>query len=221
MSQIVATDPRCHVMEQGFSKPPCPSPGGSVGDSKSTSVPAQTWGLLGALLVLLVLPACPERPLTVERAADRIAHGQLVTDRTKVCMIQESLMLQPGIPVTYAGKTYHQCCAGCAARFMQDPARYSKARDPVSGADVDKADAYLYAREGRVFFFQTLENVMAFDRDPQSHLRVPRPHAEPMPGAMGGGAAGSPEQSSTQPAPPGGEPQEMGATELPTKGSPD
>lgn len=69
---------------------------------------------------------------------------------------------------------------GCVARFEQQPEKYSKSSDPISGVVVDKADAHLYERDGRIFYFASLENLVRFDEDPRSHLSLPRSGAEPM-----------------------------------------
>jgi YHS domain-containing protein len=91
-------------------------------------------------------------------------------------MIQDSVQPRDGIEYAYNGKTYYLCCMGCVAGFQKHPARYSQATDPVSGALVDKADARIYAHEGRAYFFRSDETLAAFAREPEKFLRrAPQP----------------------------------------------
>lgn len=46
---------------------------------------------------------------------------------------------------------------------------------------MDKALAFAYQRDGRVFYFETLENILGFDRDPNALGRVPVTQAIPTP----------------------------------------
>jgi YHS domain-containing protein len=59
------------------------------------------------------------------------------------------------IPIDVAGKTYHGCCANCAARLAAHEDMRT-ATDPVNGHPVDKATAVL-ARDAsnRVHYFES------------------------------------------------------------------
>src|ERR671937_30537 len=68
-----------------------------------------------------------------------------IADRSRVCMMQDSIQPKPGLAHEYRGKTYWLCCEMCVQAFTADPERFAKAKDPVSGAVVDKATAPAYA----------------------------------------------------------------------------
>lgn len=78
-----------------------------------------------------------------------------VPERTRVCMMQDTMMAVPAIPLASGGKTYYGCCEMCKAKIAAEPARYTLARDPVSGAVVDKATAALLSVDGRVLYFES------------------------------------------------------------------
>lgn len=78
-----------------------------------------------------------------------------VPERSRVCMMQDSVMTTPAIPLSHGGKTYYGCCEMCKAKIAAEPARYTVTRDPVSGAAVDKATAELLSVDGRVFYFES------------------------------------------------------------------
>ncbi len=85
-----------------------------------------------------------------------------VTDKSKVCMMQDSIMETPGIPIEHAGKTYYGCCSMCSGKIKSDPERYTKALDPVSSKMVDKALAFIYNDNGRALYFESEANRSAF-----------------------------------------------------------
>lgn len=76
-------------------------------------------------------------------------------ERTRVCMMQDTVMAVPAIPLASGGKTYYGCCEMCKAKIAAEPARYTLSRDPVSGAVVDKATAALLSLDGRVLYFES------------------------------------------------------------------
>lgn len=88
----------------------------------------------------------------------------LVPERTKVCMVQDTVMAAPAIPVERDGKVYYGCCEMCKGKLTSDPARYTLARDPLTGATVDKATAELLSVDGRVMYFQSAANRDTFAR---------------------------------------------------------
>jgi YHS domain-containing protein len=75
--------------------------------------------------------------------------------RTRVCMMQDTVMAVPAVPLTHNGKSYFGCCEMCKAKIAAQPEHYTLARDPVSGAVVDKATAALLSVDGRVFYFES------------------------------------------------------------------
>lgn len=79
-------------------------------------------------------------------------------ERSRVCMMQDTVMAVPAIPLASGGKTYYGCCEMCKARIEAEPERYTRARDPLSGAVVDKATAALLSVDGRVVYFESEAN---------------------------------------------------------------
>lgn len=75
--------------------------------------------------------------------------------RSRVCMMQDTIMAVPAIPLVRDGKTYYGCCEMCKAKIAAEPARYTLARDPLSGKVVDKAVASLLSVNGRVLYFES------------------------------------------------------------------
>ncbi len=75
-------------------------------------------------------------------------------ENEKVCMVTDMHFGKKQIPVAHRGKTYYGCCENCKATLSKD----SKARtatDPVTGKSVDKATAYIVAREDNsVLYFE-------------------------------------------------------------------
>lgn len=102
--------------------------------------------------------------------ASPMLDGQ-VADRSLVCMIDDNLQSKPGLAYAYQGKTYYLCCAGCRNRFASDPARFSRAVDPISGESVDKAEALIFGYAGKAFFFSNEEHLKAFAGDPERYLQ--------------------------------------------------
>jgi YHS domain-containing protein len=80
-----------------------------------------------------------------------------IPERTRVCMMQDTVMAVPAVPLTHNGKSYFGCCEMCKAKIAAEPERYTLARDPVSGAVVDKATAALLSVDGRVLYFESEE----------------------------------------------------------------
>ncbi|MCR4296286.1 MAG: hypothetical protein NUW21_12180 [Elusimicrobia bacterium] len=78
-----------------------------------------------------------------------------VSDRSRVCMVNDRVMGQAQLPVIVDGRTYYGCCAGCVARLNEDrKARVST--DPVTGRDVDKSQAVILRGEnGEALYFES------------------------------------------------------------------
>jgi YHS domain-containing protein len=93
-----------------------------------------------------------------------------VLDRSRVCMMQDSVMEKPGIPILKDGNTYFGCCAMCSQSIAQDPDKYTKAKDPVTQVVVDKADAIIHAFNGKAFYFASEENRKVFEKDPTKYV---------------------------------------------------
>lgn len=79
-----------------------------------------------------------------------------------VCMANNRAFPVVQIPVEVEGKTYYGCCQMCEARLKKDES-LRKGIDPVSGAEVDKADAVIGTKsDGSVYYFENEENYEAF-----------------------------------------------------------
>ena len=111
------------------------------------------------------------RPASTEDAAG--PSGERLTDRTRVCMLQDTVQTQAGLEYEYQGKKYYLCCGGCLAAFKAGAEQYSTAVDPVTGARVDKATAPIYAYRGRAYFFASEESLSQFAQDPQRYVQAP------------------------------------------------
>jgi YHS domain-containing protein len=123
-------------------------------------------GLLFA--VTAVVAACSQResmPATASTSAASapvaVAGLTRVTDRSQVCMVNNTFMGRAQIPVEVDGRTYYGCCPACKDRLAND-ASSRVASDPVTGKDVDKAGAVIaYDGDGKVLYFaseDTLRN---------------------------------------------------------------
>jgi YHS domain-containing protein len=94
-----------------------------------------------------------------------------VDKREYVCMMQDMVLGKPGIPIQFEGKTYYGCCEMCKERIKNEPQKYTKAVDPVSGKSVDKASSFIYGLEGSAYYFASDANRKAFSTDPQKYLK--------------------------------------------------
>ena len=94
-----------------------------------------------------------------------------VDDKTRICMMQDSLQPKPGLAHEYQGKTYWLCCQMCVQAFQGDPEKYAFAKDPVNGSRVDKATAPAYAVGGRAFFFSSEDTLKTFAKNPERYIR--------------------------------------------------
>ena len=84
-------------------------------------------------------------------------------DSKYVCMITDQEFAREQIPVEVEGKTYYGCCEMCKAKIKNNP-QSRLAKDPVSGNNVDKAEAVIGAApDGKVFYFESEENLTQFN----------------------------------------------------------
>ena len=80
----------------------------------------------------------------------------------RVCMMNNQDMGKDQIPVPVGDKMYYGCCAGCVKALTENANDIRYAKDPVSGARVDKATAVIGALpDNRAFYFESEET---FDR---------------------------------------------------------
>lgn len=99
-----------------------------------------------------------------------LAQDGNIEKRDHVCMMQDSILATPGIPIEHEGRTYYGCCPMCNQNIKQNPEKYTKARDPVTKATVDKASALIYAFKGRVYYFEAESSRSQFAKQPLSYI---------------------------------------------------
>ena len=81
-----------------------------------------------------------------------------------VCMVNNKLFTEKQIPVVHEDKTYYGCCEMCEKRLRTDN-HVRKAKDPVSGNEVDKADSVVAATsDGKVFYFENEDNLEKYSK---------------------------------------------------------
>ncbi len=101
-------------------------------------------------------PAVEATPRAAERSLTPVANA------SEVCMVNNTWMGRPQIPVPVDGKTYFGCCEACKARLGTDPA-IRTARDPFTGDVVDKATAVMaYDDTGAVYYFASKDNLRQY-----------------------------------------------------------
>lgn len=74
-------------------------------------------------------------------------------------MVNDQFMGKPQIPVEVEGRTYYGCCAMCKDKLNSQPeARFAK--DPVTGQQVDKANAVMLQDTGGKILYFTSEDTL-------------------------------------------------------------
>ncbi|MFW0739255.1 hypothetical protein [Flavobacterium sp. T12S277] len=81
----------------------------------------------------------------------------------EVCMVNDIHMGKKQMEVPFDGKIYYGCCNMCVERIPSDES-VRKAVDPHTGAEVDKATAYIVSlnKQGNVAYFESEENYQSF-----------------------------------------------------------
>jgi YHS domain-containing protein len=87
-------------------------------------------------------------------------------DNDLVCMVNNAYMGRKQLPVAFEDKTYYGCCEMCVAKIQNNrEVRY--AQDPVTGKEVDKAEAYIVlkpgAGNGDVLYFESEETYKRYN----------------------------------------------------------
>jgi YHS domain-containing protein len=107
-------------------------------------------------------PVAATSTAKTERVASR------VTQTSQVCMVNDRFMSVEQIPVEVEGKTYYGCCAMCKDRLARDKA-VREAKDPVSGATVDKAKAVMgRLPSGEIVYFENARNLERYNQSLKS-----------------------------------------------------
>jgi hypothetical protein len=130
-----------------------PTPSGSA-----TAEPKPTPAPQGDTVAPHVAMATAAEPSSAAGSAQRSGSLVRVDDASTVCMVNNTYMGRPQIPVLVDGRTYFGCCDMCKGRLERDPAS-RVATDPVSGRPVDKAGAVIGRDDSnRVLYFENEAN---------------------------------------------------------------
>ena len=110
--------------------------------------------------------AAPAKPPALAPTADLLSKQDFnALHRVEprfVCMVNNSLLDVPQIPVEVGGKTYFGCCPACKER-LETHLSLRESMDPISGRMVDKAVAVIgVLPSGTVVYFETEQNLLAY-----------------------------------------------------------
>jgi YHS domain-containing protein len=101
-------------------------------------------------------PTHSSSPAEASRSNPAEERGALtrVAANSEVCMVNNTYMGTPQIPVSVEGRTYYGCCDMCKGKLERDPSS-RVATDPISGRSVDKAGAVIGRdARNRVVYFE-------------------------------------------------------------------
>lgn len=90
------------------------------------------------------------------------AETSIVEDKSRICMMQDTVLLKSGEKIEYHGKTYYGCCPMCKQKMIAEPERYLRATDPISKKIIDKSDAFILNVDGNAVYFETESNRTKF-----------------------------------------------------------
>jgi YHS domain-containing protein len=125
-------------------------------------------------LAVVVLSGSVGATLLYRSSDAETGQGQ-INDRSRICMLQDTLQARSGLTYVYNSKKYYLCCGGCLAGFRRDAAIFSHAADPIDGKSVDKADAHAYGYKGHAYFFSSAANMTEFASDPEKFSAITSP----------------------------------------------
>jgi len=84
-----------------------------------------------------------------------------------VCYVNDRYMGSEQIPVAVNGKTYYGCCGGCVEKLKKNLGNVRFAKDPLTGAKVDKATAFIVMKphaNGAVLYFESEDNYNKYSK---------------------------------------------------------
>src|SRR5712692_1603732 len=64
----------------------------------------------------------------IHHPGDAEAGQGRITDRSRICMLQDTVQPRAGLAYVYHGKKYYLCCGGCLAAFQSDAANHSSSQ---------------------------------------------------------------------------------------------
>lgn len=128
---------------------------------KYVSIVAVTVIALGINISLAMVGAMAQSSGSGSELANK-AELEQVHETQFVCMITDRLFAEEQIEVGVEGKTYYGCCQMCVKKLNNNP-NSRTATDPVSGAEVNKAEAVIAADdENKIYYFESVETMKAF-----------------------------------------------------------
>lgn len=129
--------------------------------------------VLSVLIVGFISTSCADKSNQEKKVNTRVKENVQVkenivkTSKTAqlkssyVCYVNDRFMGSEQIPVAVDGKTYYGCCDGCVDKLKKNLANVRFAKDPLTGAKVDKATAFIVLKphaNGAVLYFKSKEN---------------------------------------------------------------
>ena len=100
------------------------------------------------------------------KPAKAVADRAVPLPPEQVCMVNNAFMGEKQILVAFGGKTYYGCCEMCVEKIQtQREARFAK--DPLSGKEVDKAEAFIVPAapgQKQVLYFESEASYRQFLR---------------------------------------------------------
>lgn len=124
--------------------------------------------LLIGTLVLTLFFSCDNQNKQRKTSGIAVKENKVKSDTTAklksnfVCYINNAYMGKEQIPVQVDGKIYYGCCEGCVDKLKNvRETRY--ALDPLTGKEVDKAEAYIVLKpngNGEVLYFESEDNFL-------------------------------------------------------------
>lgn len=87
-----------------------------------------------------------------------------IVENEKVCMVNDRYMVVKQIPIEADGITYFGCCENCVKKLQENIAGVRYAKDPITGKEVDKANAVIVQNKenGVVFYFESKTSAEKF-----------------------------------------------------------
>ncbi|PHS65814.1 MAG: hypothetical protein COB12_06200 [Flavobacterium sp.] len=87
-----------------------------------------------------------------------------IVENEKVCMVNDRYMTVKQIPIEADGTIYWGCCENCVKKLQENIAGVRNAKDPITGNEVDKANAVIVQNKenGVVFYFESKSSAEKF-----------------------------------------------------------
>ncbi|MFC2157809.1 YHS domain-containing protein [Acidobacteriota bacterium] len=107
------------------------------------------------------------------------AHGEETNGKNTICPVMGNPIkdYEKAPKVEYNGKTYYFCCAGCDAKFKEDPEKYiaflnETVKCAVSGEEIKKGQAAGVAKkDGKTYYFCCANCEAKFKEDPEKYIK--------------------------------------------------